>query len=482
MIDRLAQMSSTFRSALAAIALLCPLAAKAQSARASPGGPSALQVTLRGANQPPEFAASTTATANRILLPPGPPITAVLSTFEGTLELRTASGAPWHAKLNLIATPCHYADPASDEVKLRCDNGRIDARVSEVNGRRFLDLRELRGLPNTVGDEGPPRVDYPPDLFGFGSACPGDTDAAKGECAYEKGDYAKAESLFTAALAQPESKRQVAALRLGDLALRRRDPDRALMFFVKAGDQGMWGRMASERLCELTGACFDDAWMAEFDSAGMPDLLRDELELRRIRMEILLGRWGDAMDRLSQLIDREANICDGEIRPLCRRMTLAALRTRDCPREAALSTYLRLPEALHGALAVEMARAAAWDAGELGAPAYGAALLSATARFSSRADLLEHAREAIGLYLAADDPWRAHVIWSWATTRLTPTEIRQLPPDTLGPAPTAGPQAISADEIGEPEQTEAAIAISKSALARARLEAPNPPPEKKKRK
>ena len=471
--------------AFAALLAAAPLA-KAQAAPPvlAARDPSALPAALRAAAHPPVFAASTTAAAHRIPLPDGAPLELRLSNLEGTIEVRTRSGAPLHARLSLFSTPCHAVDPARDEVILQCANGRIDASIANVKGHRYLDLRELRGLPTDAGDEGPPQIAYPPDLFGFGTACPGDTDAARGECAFDSGQDAKAEAAFRSALKQ-EATRRFAALRLGDLALRRRDPDTALLAYLQAGDQGLWGRLALERLCEMTGSCFDDGSMAVFDASGLPEPLRTELAMREIRMLFLLQRWGDATERLSNLLDVEVGSCLGDTKMLCRRMTLAALRAPACPREAALSTYLRLPGFLGGPLAADLARAAAADSGELGAPAYGAALLSATVRLAARRDLLAHAQEAVDLYRSAGDPFRAHVMWSWASTHLSAQELREMPPDApaLAPQPPASPGASPLAETAEFEndQGASALAIARSTLVRSKLAVQDPPPPRKRR-
>ncbi len=446
---------------------------------------SALPGALRAAAHPPVFAASTTAAAHRIPLPDGAPLELHLSNLQGTLEIRTRGGAPLHARLSLFSTPCHAVDPARDEVILECANGRIDASIANVKGHRYLDLRELRGLPTDTGDEGPPQIAYPPDLFGFGAACPGDTDAARAECAFESGQDAKAEAAFQSALKQ-ESTHRFAALRLGDLALRRHDPDTALLAYLQAGDQGLWGRLALERLCEMTGSCFDDSSMAVFDASGLPEPLRTELAMRQIRMLFLLQRWGEATERLSNLLDVEMGLCLGDTKVLCRKMTLAALRAPACPREAALSTYLRLPGFLGGPLAAELARAAAADAGELGAPAYGAALLSSTVRLAARRDLLAHAQEAVLLYRSAGDPFRAHVMWSWASTHLSAQELRALPPDapTIAPQPQAeSPAALPLTEAAafESDQGAAALAVARSTVMRSKLAVQDPPPTRKRR-
>jgi len=459
---------------LRAVAIFAALAAAASRA-ASP-------VTLVSANasntpglfsaaSPPNFAASTTAAAHRIPLPPGPPVHLRLSVLESTIEVLTASGAPLKARLPLLSTPCRPVNPLSDELVLHCSTGRLDAAIVESKGRRYLDLRELRGIPTNDGEEGPPLFDYPPDQVGLGKACPGDTEAARGECFFELGQNEKAQVLLASALKKEET-RNFAALRLGDLALRRRDPNRALAIYAMAGDEGPWGRLATERICELTGLCLREAGLPVYDPVALPPAMADELAMRQVRALALLGRWSEAMERLATMLDASPAICMGQTKMLCRRLTLAALHTPDCPREAALSTYLRLPLFLTGPLAAELARAAGEDSSELGAPEYGATLLSATARLADRRDLLAHARETIALYQAAHDPIRAHVMWSWANTRLTPTEARLLQADgDGGPAsPPSRVELLSANLATD--ESASTLAVARSILLRARLAAP----------
>lgn len=471
------------RAVLAAALALAPcFSARAGGPQlASTQAPSTVSQALRSMQQRQEFAAATTAVAHRIPIPYAPGLQLRFSTLEGTLDL-LARGGPLHAKLQLLGFPCRAIDPNSDEIRLRCASGRIDATLVTVKGQRYLDLRELRGLPTNDGEEGPPRIAYPQALFGSSGGCPGDNDAAKGECAFDKGDDFRAQDYFLSALRLADPIRRFAALRLGDLALRRRDPNGALAFYIQAGDQGLWGRLASERLCEVTGSCFDDTLMQSFDAAGLPDSVRIELELREIRMLALLGRWSESMEHLSSLLDASPGSCTDDNKTLCRRVVLAALRTPACSRESALSSYLRLPGFLSGQLAAELAAAAGHDSGELGAPAYGAALMSATVRVAARSDLLTHARETIALYQLAGDPWRAHVMHSWATTRLTPQEIAQLPPDDEPVVAGRGgdsQNAIAADL--DTDEAKAALLIAKSTLARSRISALAPPPPRKKR-
>ncbi len=426
--------------------------------------------TILEAKPPPRFAASTTAAAHRITLPSSPVLHVRLSVFEGLIEILTPSGAPLRARLELNDTPCRPVNPLSDELVLHCTTERIDAAIVTAKGHQYLDLRELRGIPTSDGDDGPPLLSYPPEQIGLGSACPGDTIAALAECAYEAKQYVKAQALLVLGLNHEQTVRY-SALRLGDIAMRHRDPNKALEYFSMAGDEGPWGRVATERICELTGLCYRNPNSQVFDPIGLPDILRAEMLMRQVRTYALLGRWGAAMDQLANMLDTSPTVCMGDATMLCRRMVLAALRTPNCPRETSLSTYLRLPQFLKGPLAAEMARAAGEDAGELGAPEYGATLLSSTARLASRSELLTHARETIALYLAASDPVRAHVMWSWASTHLTPAEVRQLPPDSPVNAPAASRTQLLGADL-ETDESNSALVIAHSMLLRSRITAP----------
>jgi hypothetical protein len=163
----------------------------------------------------------------------------------------------------------------------------------------------------------------------------------------------------------------------------------------------------------------------------------------------------------------------------CHRLVLGALHRKDAPKELALEAYLSLPLRTRGPMASELALAAANAAGQLGAPAFGATILSATVREVDDDDLERHLRLAFNLYLQAGDGVRAQVIADYAMARLPKGSKAALasawpivlpgpraePAAELGPAPTALAMGL------DPAQTvsaKALIAIANSTLFRAR--------------
>ena len=97
---------------------------------------------------------------------------------------------------------------------------------------------------------------------------------------------------------------QMAALRLGDLALGTGDPATAIGWYRRAGTAGTFGRMARERICELDGSCLGSTAVVRriFDAHGLPDPLRAEMTIRAIRAEALEGRLGSATRMMWQRI------------------------------------------------------------------------------------------------------------------------------------------------------------------------------------
>jgi hypothetical protein len=195
-----------------------------------------------------------------------------------------------------------------------------------------------------------------------------------------------------------------------------------------------------------------------------------------MRALALTRRWEEVLPMIAPLA---STTCAALNDHFCHRLVLAALHRKDGPKELALEAYLALPIRTRGPLATELALAAANAAGALGAPGFGATLLSATVREVEDDAIERHLRLAFDLYLAAGDPVRAQVIADYAVARLprgsraaqpsawqvTAPEPRQDPVAALGPAPTA--LALGLD----PAQTvsaEALLAIANSTLFRAR--------------
>ena len=416
----------------------------------------------------PRFSASNTAAAWRIAVPASV-ISLRLSALEGKLELLGSDRKPIAARLaELEATPCRQPDGRA--AVFACSTARLDAALVTVRGKRFLDLRELRGLPSTAGDEGPPEARYPLDELGREESCPGESEAARGECAFQAGETALAEEHLTIAKAE-EGFHRFSALRLGDLAIARGDADQALTWWREAVGAGPWGRLASVRVLELTGAGLSAATIDGYDTAGLPGALREELELRKLRALALLRRWDEALPMIGELA---GTTCQSAPHHFCHLVLLAALRSPTASRELALEAYLKLPQRTRGPMAASLARAAAAAAGELGAPRFGATLLSATVRESAPSELVAQLKQAFDLYLAAGDTVRAQVIADYARTRLPRSAKGVHPagwalPAGSDAAPQPAPDAVVAGAAGEAEAAAASLAVARSTLLRAQL-------------
>jgi len=132
------------------------------------------------------FFASTTAVAHRVALPSSAAQVAV-STFEATIEVRDAQGQLVRGGGEAFnGTICRAA---GSELRLSCSHGRIEASLVRLGKKTFLDLRELRGLPDGDGDEAIPAPAYAPQAFALGDACPGNTPASRGECALQARNF-----------------------------------------------------------------------------------------------------------------------------------------------------------------------------------------------------------------------------------------------------------------------------------------------------
>lgn len=307
------------------------------------------------------------------------------------------------------ATACPRRVATARALTLRCDSGRVQAVVIAEPGASLLELSLTRGLP--WREDGHPALGwhYPPERFGLGAPCPGSTPEGELEC-------------HVAAVASPEQllheveglKGPSALLRAGDLALAQNDPLAAMNAWEQAGRLGLFGRLASARLCELTGSCLgSEAEKATFDGSAMPEPAQTELELRFVRALALSGRRDEAIskldERVSDLNRPDAcalwpQVCDG--------VTGAALSDeRPAIQALGLEVFLRQNR---DHLNLSLSRQAADAASALGAPAFGANLLAAATGAARGPQLESHLRRVIDLYELAGDPVRAGVVREYA--------------------------------------------------------------------
>jgi tetratricopeptide (TPR) repeat protein len=314
---------------------------------------------------------------------------------------------------------CPYISRTANTVVLQCRTPRIEARLDPNGGKPVLEIREVRGLPlSEDGDQ--IWFFYHPIALRFGSGCPGDTAPARGECHFKAGRFTEAALEFRKAL-QGEDRR-LAALRLGDISLRTGDPATAAGWYRMAGRHGSYGRMAVARLCELGGGCLGELRQRVFDAALLPEPLHGEMLLRAARAHAYIGAVKDSMVNLLEAIRTNPHICDEETRILCRRLVLFALKFPDSDGGLeALEVYLNLPLRTEGFLSIEMVRAAAEKALDIGAPLFAGHLLAASVPWVEGADadaISDHLLRSAEMYIVAKDLARARTLVEYAEGRL----------------------------------------------------------------
>jgi len=300
------------------------------------------------------------------------PIDIVADPYAGRIELRSTKPQPQLAAQisHHAGTICPTVKMLGNAVELTCRTHRFEAVLTTEGTKQFLDIQELRGLPWREGLAGPPFYHYEPVRSGIGGSCPGTNAASRGECALRAGKQLEAATQFRSTLESGDF--QIAALRLGDLALGTGDPATAIGWYRRAGTAGAFGRMARARICELDGGCLtsSETFHRVFDGHGMPDPVRAEMTILGIRAEALEGRLGAATRMMWQAI-RSGSLAwmcreGGEV--ICRRVLLEAMREatgapfpqkeigkeqpeNDTPAEA------QPPTGVAGALAVALASA-----------------------------------------------------------------------------------------------------------------------------
>jgi len=314
---------------------------------------------------------------------------------------------------------CPYVSRAGNTVVLQCRTPRIEARLDPNGGKPVLEIREVRGLP--LSEESDQIwFFYHPIALHYGSACPGDTAPARGECHFKAGRFTEAALEFRKAL--PGESRRLAALRLGDISLRTGDPATAAGWYRMAGRHGSWGRMAVARLCELGGGCLGELRKRVFDAAMLPEPLHGEMLLRAARAHAYIGAVKDSMVNLLEAVRSSPRICDDDTRILCRRLVLFALKFPDTDGGLeAIEAYLNLPLRTEGLLSIELVRAAAEKALDIGAPLFAGHLLAASVPWVEGADveaISDHLLRSAEMYLVAKDLARARTLYEYAEGRI----------------------------------------------------------------
>jgi len=357
-------------------------------------------------------------------LPLAAPITRVVLTVDSLamrIDLTTTADPRAIYQRFVTSDPqlCPYISRAGNTVVLQCRTPRIEARLDPNGGRPVLEIREVRGLPlSEDGDQ--IWFFYHPIALRFGSGCPGDTAPARGECQFKAGRFTEAALEFRKAL-QGENRR-LASLRLGDISLRTGDPATAAGWYRMAGRHGSYGRMAVARLCELGGGCLGELRKRVFDASMLPEPLHGEMLLRAARAHAYIGAVKDSMTNLLEAVRSNPHTCDGDTRVLCRRLVLFALKFPDMDGALeALEAYLNLPLRTEGFLSIELVRAAAEKALDVGAPLFAGNLLAASVPWVEGADveaISDHLLRSAEMYLVAKDLPRARTLYEYADGRI----------------------------------------------------------------
>jgi len=451
-----------------ALAVLAATLAGGLAGAAEPAAPENEKRIDKKKEPPQPVRLTMAATAERIPLPPlHGPIELTVDALSRSIRLRPIKDAPTALAAKLTAhagAVCPKVTVHDGVVELTCRSRRVEAQLTNEGKTVFLDINELRGLPWRPGVDGAPAYFFDPWRVGLGQGCPARGGVARGECELKDGHILTAAALFRNGLAGPH--RQMASLRLGDLALRTGDPLTAAGWYRRVGAYGVFGRMASERLCELTGDCLGDPeeLSRTYDPTGLPEPLRAESVMREARTQAYLGHVTEAVRILADQIEAHGveSVCREEAVFLCRRILLQGMREAvrapspharragaaapgkapggaggaagtDATNQAVASveeqrtfeenlmqSYLELPSWDKGPLAVDLAQAGAAVAIRMGAPDFAGNLLASTAREVPDARLSDHLLAAVEAFLRAEDLVRARVVAEYMGTRLGP--------------------------------------------------------------
>ncbi|HEX4382812.1 MAG TPA: hypothetical protein VH083_07680 [Myxococcales bacterium] len=288
--------------------------------------------------------------------------------LERTISVRCKGGITQLLKAKSEICPTAERDGV-DGVVFRCATSLLAAHANEGS----LQIFKLRGLP-VRGEDGPPPTPLAAEL-----------DKACGPSA-------------------PPLRAADAALAGGDVSI-------ALAALRDVGRTGPCGRLATERLCELTGEeCLRRPVV--FDRSGFSGSLLQDLLLREARVRAFTGHPFEAVEPLMKL--GQAGCASNA---LCRHILVVVLRELpQAPTADALALALSLPS--KGPHAVSLTRAEADTSALLGAPRTGATLLAAITAQVGAADLPDHLLRTAELYRAAQDEAHAAAVTEFAQTKL----------------------------------------------------------------
>jgi tetratricopeptide (TPR) repeat protein len=416
---------------------------------------------LLSASRPPLAVVST---AERLPLPPG--VTRVEARpFDRTLVLHgsraaTAQAARRLARASRICPGVALVDGA---VVLRCPTERVRAQLDLSRDPAALDLFRLTIPPWRAGEEPPPLVPFDVEALGLGP-CPGATPAARGECAFARGDAAAARRHFEEATAAGYS--PLASLRLGDLALQADDLDEAVAHWRRARGEAPWARLAEARLCEADPRCLDsDQLDAIFDASAVVFPLRADVVLRRERLRALSGGVVAAARTLARETER-GGACE-RAHAWCRHVLATALTRPGTEGAEALAIYLDTPGHDEGPDALALARAAAGQAAAAGAPEWAASLLASMTGRVPAAGQAAHLARVARLFLDGGDRVRAEEIVRFAATRLSPSQLARPEWAALrrAVAPPRGARKPASGDGPDPDLEAARAALEAARLA-----------------
>lgn len=329
-----------------------------------------------------------------------------------------------------------------DGLSLHCTTRRLWAAIGDDENGLYLDLRALRGVTWQWDAAGVPLQRWPFEGLGIPQSCPGTIDIVKAECALGEGRFEEAAVRFASALETPDM--NFARLRLGDLALRRGDPEAALSWYAKAAATGPVTRLARMRECDLTGNCLAEK-PATLD--GLHPTLAMEGRIHQIRQDLVADRELEAMQQLSAEVEAGRPLCT-IAHLFCQKAVQAAfLATSDETTSLALSVFATAGLA-DGPAGIEVARAAAGAAERAGAPGFAAAVLASLSGRLPMDELDVHLQRVARLYLAARDPIRAQFVVEYAEQKLAAATLKSkawkqlrriVEPKPSSPKPAAPP-------------------------------------------
>ena len=300
-----------------------------------------------------------------------------------------------------------------DTLVLKCATRQLWAEV-DVPGA-MLELRRLRGLPITWGDEAIPFRAWTLSSLGIPEKCPGRMPSARGECFLAEGNWIEARKAYLEGLGTPDA--SLSRIRLGDFAMENGDFEAALGWYAQIQAGGPVGRMAAERECELSGSCFGTEKAQLSSMVGLQEPMKTEAELRLMRREVIRGNVAGAVGMMAERLTRQPPVCETAL-GFCQALTLAGLESEDESAQINALSMFTDPQLRDGPYDEALMLAAAQTAELVGAPAFAAAALSSFTSRVPRAELPAHLLRVAQLYLAGNDRVRAAVIAEYAESKL----------------------------------------------------------------